>query len=106
MFKRLTLWKRVLGGVARPTLMNGIYVSEWAGEGRWEGGRARLRPCFLAFKQRAIIDWNEAGIATGSQPISSIIHANTEVPLPHPAVPTPSAPLLNDIQSKGECRYF
>ncbi|KAG8330036.1 hypothetical protein J6590_072997 [Homalodisca vitripennis] len=32
------------------------------------GGSSRVSgPCFLAFKQRAIIDWNEAGIATGSQ---------------------------------------
>lgn len=56
--------------------------------------------CFLAFKQRAIIDWTKAGIATGSRPISSIIHANTAsltLHLPSPPPPRPRSTTITDV---------
>lgn len=118
MFKRLTLWKRVLGapgGVARPTLMYGMYVSEWAGEQRWEGGRAAspLRVFLHSNKEQLLIGMKPGLRRVANQFLQSYMQTQKfrSLTLPShssalPDHPTSSAPLLNDIQSKRECRYF
>lgn len=117
MFKRLTLWKRVLGapgGVARPTLMNGIYVSEcrtveWAGEpGGWAAERVSVRVFLHSNKEQLLIGMKPGLRLVANQFLQSYMQTQKfrSLTLPSRTSPLRPHPYLTIYSRKGNVDTF